>query len=332
MPETDLTRSQPVVVTGSSGFIGSHLCAKLCDSRAAREVLGLDVDSPSGPTSCRHITADIRIPDLLDQIGERAGPSPVTYHLAASAEVLTPWKEVPELLSSNHEGTYNVLRVLNPALVLFASSSSVYGDSGPRPAHPQHGPIRPISLYAVSKLAGEMLLRDWVNESNKCAVVFRFGNVVGTGCRGLIRYLTDHIVKHPDGGVVARLRGEGRLMRDYVPVGYVVEVMTAVAQRPWEQGTLLTLNLGTGRAMSNREVAGIVRETAHGLGFRLDLRFDDPPGLGEAREVVLDIDDTVRWCGIEPPPAEDVRQTIVDAVRQSLHPYESPCHARTVSA
>jgi nucleoside-diphosphate-sugar epimerase len=332
MPEPNLPPSQPVVVTGSSGFIGSHLCAKLSDSQPAGSVLGVDVESPSRPSAYTHTTADIRVPDRLVQIGEWAGAPPVTYHLAASAEVLTPWDEVPELLSSNHEGTYNVLRALTPALVVFASSSSVYGDSGPRPAHPQHAPVRPISLYAVSKLAGEMLLRDWVNESNKCAIVFRFGNVVGTGCRGLIRYLTNHIVKYPDGGVVARLRGEGRLMRDYVPVSYVVEVMTSLAQKPWEQGTLLTLNLGTGRAMSNREVAEIVRATAHALGFRLDLRFDDPAGIGEAREVVLDVDDTVGWCGIAPPSPEEVRQTIVAAVCQSLHPYASPCHARTVSA
>jgi nucleoside-diphosphate-sugar epimerase len=308
MPATEA----PWIVTGSSGFIGAHVCAAL------PRAVGIDRRPPARPGS-PHIGVDIR---ELGRLREIARPGAL-IHLAAGAEVLTPWADVSDLLSSNVEGTYNVVEGLDPRVAVFASSSSVYGNSGSRPADPRRTPVEPLCLYAVSKLTGETILRDWARHSGRAAAIFRFGNVVGAGCRGLIPYLAGHILRYPDGATPARLRGEGRLVRDYVPVDYVVRVLTAAARAAWAPGSAAVLNLGAGRGMTNREVAEIVRETAAEMGFALRCVFDDPPGPGEAREVVLDMEETVRLLGIAPPAPAEVRASIAAAAAAELRRQET---------
>lgn len=315
---------QRLIVTGSSGFIGTHLCHSLGEIHGAGSLCGIDVEPPAAPGLYRHIGADIRCLDRLREAAGAWGRPDTVFHLAASAEVLTPWAEVPPLLSSNLEGTYNVLEGLDPRLLIFASSSSIYGHTGLHPAHPQRGRLQPLCLYAISKLSGEMIVRDWTRETARSAVIFRFGNVIGPGCRGLIPHLTGHAMRYPEGGVAARLRGGGRLVRDYVPVHYVLSVMMAAARREWEPHSLVTLNLGTGRAMTNREVAEIVQQVIRDLGFQLDLSFEDPPGPGEAGEVVLDVEEMVTLLGIAPPGPAEVREAIAWAVLESFR-----THART---
>jgi nucleoside-diphosphate-sugar epimerase len=316
MPAPELQSMVRWIVTGSSGFIGTHLC-RLSASGAADSLRGIDKE-PATEAGYTHIGADIRYLDRLRDIAGTSGRADVVFHLAASAEVLTPWPDVPPLLSSNLEGTYNVLEGLDPRLAIFASSSSIYGSAGLQPADPQRTALQPLCLYAASKMSGEMMVRDWVRESGNAAVVFRFGNVVGSGCRGLIPYLISHLRRYPEGGVIARLRGNGRLVRDYVPVNYVVRVLMAAAEMEWPSQSVATLNLGTGTGMTNRDVAEIVQQTARERGLRLDVSFDDPPGPGEASEVVLGMEQTVKLLGIAPPGAAEVRQVIADTVREAL--------------
>jgi nucleoside-diphosphate-sugar epimerase len=318
MPASESRRAQSFAVTGSSGFIGTHLCKRLSEIHGASSFYGIDMEAPPVSGLHSHLDIDIRCPDSLRKTAVTWGYADTVFHLAASAEVLTPWVEVPALLSSNVQGTYNVVDGLDPRLLIFASSSSVYGHAGVYPVHPERGSVQPLCFYSISKLAGEMILRDWVSQTAGSAVVFRFGNVIGPGCRGLIPYLADHMMRYPEGGVPARLRGGGRLVRDYVPVQYVVSVMLAAAQKEWNPASLVTLNVGTGRPTTNREIAEIVREVAGKEGLRLDLSFEDVPGNGEASEVVLDMENTVKLFGIAPPGPAEVRLAIAAAVLEAI--------------
>ena len=106
-----------------------------------------------------HIGADIRNLDRLRDIPGTWGRPDVVFHLAASAEVLTPWRDVPPLLSSNLAGTYNVLEGLDPRLMIFASSSSICRNAGDcvRPSLSGLSILQPLCLYAASKMSGEMM-------------------------------------------------------------------------------------------------------------------------------------------------------------------------------
>jgi UDP-glucose 4-epimerase len=286
----------------------------LSQAEHAAGLHGIDLRAPG---RLQHHTADIRSREAVEMLAPRIGEAPTVIHLAASAEVLIPWRDVGGLVSNNLDGTYNLLDTLKPGRVVFASSSSVYGDAGVEQTGPA-AKLDPLSLYAMSKMGGEMLIREWAGESGSAGVILRFGNVIGSGCRGLIPHLVEHALRYPKAERPVRLRGRGSLIRDYVPAAYVARVLIASTRLGLDPGTTIALNVGTGRGTSNREVAEFVRDLLVDDGLRLDVMYDDEPGPGESKIVVLDMAATVELTGLEPPGVEDVRASIQESVRVHL--------------
>ena len=305
-----------LMVTGYAGFIGGHVSAAV----AARGGWGLDLVKPAQASGLRHIAGDIRCTAELRSIAERIGRPDVLIHLAASAEVMTPWAEVETLLTTNIDGTRNVVDALRPRLVVFASTCSVYGQAAVAQTDPGRQCTLPLSLYGMSKAAGEMILRDWARDSRGSVAVLRLGNIVGPGCRGLVAHLVRHMMRYPEGEVPVRLRGGGQLIRDYVPVEYAVAAMLAAAEAAWEPGEVATINVGTGRPTTNREVVEIVSGAAQRLGYHLQATYDDPPGFGEAHEIVLQAGSCEGRLGLPAPSRGDVAASIEEAVRLCLEP------------
>ena len=161
-----------------------------------------------------HRQADLRSLDALSMLSSE-WRAPVLVHLAAMAEVVMPFEKMGDIASTNIQGTINALEQFQPGRIVFASSSAVYGSVQGRKARPLPGETAAIGAYGVSKLMGEVICSEWAEKRGTNAVALRFGNIVGAGCRGLIPYLVSHALKFPDGDVVAQLRGEGRLIRDY---------------------------------------------------------------------------------------------------------------------
>ncbi|MCC7236464.1 MAG: NAD(P)-dependent oxidoreductase [Bryobacterales bacterium] len=302
-----------LLVTGSSGFIGSHASARFGGEGAGY----LDRRLPGGVVPA--VTTLAELADL-EALRAHAAAAPVArlLHLAAEAEVLTPWNEVGGVLRSNEVGTYNLLTAYQPRLAVFASTSAAYGNASAEEARPAVETARPLGLYGVSKLMGEVLLRDWARGSGNAAVAFRLGNVVGPRCRGLIPYLVEHARKHPDGGKPARMRGYGKLVRDYVPVDYVVELFARALEETWPSGSFQLFNAGVGRGLSNGEVAELAAGVLAGHGWKLTIAWEDPVALGEAESVVLNMDSTLRRLGTVPPDEERVRHVIVESVRWQI--------------
>ncbi len=306
-----------VCVTGSSGFIGRHLCAALANAKTA--VTGIDrVPGPRTNETSRWLQLDIQLlEDLQRKISdtERNGK---LVHLAAEAEVVTPWNQIPSLLSTNLNGTWNVLATLQPTLCVFASSSSVYGNATIQNSAARWSAARPLGLYGISKSSGELLLRDWALDNGTAAVLLRLGNIIGPGCRGLIPYLIRHAKQYPDGATPAQLRGNGVLVRDYTPVSYVVKVIQAVLSMTWPPGSSELFNLGTGGGMTNREVTKIVQRVLAREGYRLTVCWDNPVPAGEAHSIVLDCGSLIRKFGIGSPSRKEVEACIEDSALEHL--------------
>ncbi len=311
MPQSN--KGGSLLVTGSSGFIGSHAASRL----GCVGVRYLDRRPPAGTGP-----AGTALVDLADLPALRAhastAPAERVLHLAAEAEVLTPWDEVGGVLRSNEVGTYHLLTAYQPRLAVFASTSAAYGNARAREALPSLETARPLGLYGVSKLMGEVLLRDWARGSGNAAVAFRLGNVVGPRCRGLIPYLVEHARKYPDGSAPARMRGYGKLVRDYVPVDYVVELFARALEQTWPPGGFHLFNAGVGRGLSNGEVAGIVAGVLAGEGWKLNIAWVDPVAPGEAEYVVLNMDSTRHLLEAPPPDEAQVRHAIEESVRWQL--------------
>jgi nucleoside-diphosphate-sugar epimerase len=297
------------LITGSSGFLAAHLRPALGHQAAT-----LDKRAPAD------FPVDIRDLPGLENVARNFAPHAVV-HLAALCEVVTPWAGVGELLSTNVDGTYNVLRAFQPSLFVFASSGSVYGNGVPPATAPCKDSVRPLSAYGTSKATGEVLCRLACHQYRSAAVAFRLANVVGEGCHGLIGFLIEHACRYPDGLEPARLRGAGRMLRDFVPVGHVVRAMVAALSREWEPG-LQVFNVASGYAMTNGEIFEMVRAALERHGLAIHPHWGPSPAYGEAQNLVLDPEGQMDGLGLEPPTQREILRTIeatVDAgVRRHL--------------
>jgi nucleoside-diphosphate-sugar epimerase len=302
------------LITGAAGFIGGHLYPMLGGNAACR---GLDIVPANLRGSLPLLQADIRAADQLHKVLEgRQGGDLV--HLAAKAEVVIPFDGLADLMETNIQGTLRVLEAARPRRVIFASSSSVYGETAADGDAPAWENLNPLGAYALTKMAGEMACADWAAEAGAMVVNLRLGNVVGAGCRGLIPYLVRHATRHPAGDVPVRLRGDGRLLRDYVPVEHVLEVIAAALQAPEIPGSVQCLNVAAGRALSNGEVTAMVQSVLAGKGYRLRPDFRDPPARGETHRTVLAVEGTLRLYDVPPVRPDAVEAAIEAAVLQAL--------------
>ena len=306
-----------ILVTGSSGFVGYHVLASLEALGYPREGLRcVDLVEPSFATPYPTTVADIRDLDAMRNVAAEFKPE-VIVHLAAEAEVITPWRRLGDLIGTNHQGTYNLFEAFAPRVLIFPSTCAVYGNASRKRAVPLWSRVAPLSLYGMSKATGELICRDWTRQSGNSAVILRFANLIGRRCRGLIAYLARHIQQYPDGSTKAQMRGHGRLVRDYVPIDFAVRIVLAATSSMWKPG-VHTYNVSVGRGTNNAEVADIVRRAIEPHGYRLNVNWVGPAALGEARQIVLEPDATTRRFEIKPPDQPCVEACIEDSILHHL--------------
>ena len=299
------------IITGAAGFVGKHLCRQLAATSLNPKVAVLDLL----PTHQKEITgklSDIRSAAMLSQLTDQWS-APVVIHLAALAEVVMPFEMMSDLNATNVQGTINILEAFNPKRFVFASSSAVYGSVRNDYARPLPDETAAIGIYGVSKVMGEVICSEWAAEYGSTSVALRFGNIIGPGCRGLIPYLVSHALKYPDASVPTRLRGQGRIVRDYVPVECAVDAILKAPDLPLDDGQSTIFNIGSGYGLTNGEVAHKVAEVLSRKGYQLDLNFDNPIPAGESESVILDISDTADRLGVNTPTKDEVTCSIEQA-------------------
>jgi nucleoside-diphosphate-sugar epimerase len=287
------------LVTGSAGFLGSHLCDRL---RLACPAESLEA-SASDPTG-------------LDRLARRWRTSTVV-HLASKGTVVGPRSGVPQMLDATVNATAHLLDHFHPSRFLLASSCAVHGNTGMRAAVAGWQSVHPVSVYGLSKAMAELILDEWSGAGAGRAVVLRFGNLVGPGARGLVSYLVRHALTWPDGSKPACMRGGGALVRDYIPVSFAVSAIQAALSSPWDR-PFEVLNVGSGSPRTNRDIADIVTEVLAAQGIVLRIKFADEPAFGEARASVLDCEPTFRRLGISPPGPDEVTVAVRDSVLYAL--------------
>jgi UDP-N-acetylglucosamine/UDP-N-acetyl-alpha-D-glucosaminouronate 4-epimerase len=170
------------LVTGGAGFIGSHLAEELV--RQNHRVRVADSLITGKRTNLDHISGiDLRIGDLADMDFTRGVMEGVDFVLHQAAIPSVP-RSVKDPITSNRanvDGTLNVLVAARDAgvrRVVFAGSSSAYGDSPTLPKHEQM-PDRPLSPYALQKVIGEQYLQMFTKLYGLETVSIRYFNVFG---------------------------------------------------------------------------------------------------------------------------------------------------------
>jgi UDP-glucuronate 4-epimerase len=182
-----------ILVTGAAGFIGFHLCRRLLAD--GHQVTGVDGMTAYYDPALKDARLALLTPHngfsfervmLEDMAGmtaafERARPEAVV-HLAAQAGVRYSLENPRAYVDANLVGTFNVLELARSAAVghlLFASTSSIYGASDKRPFEELDRADHPLTLYAASKKAGELMSHAYSHLWNLPTTAFRFFTVYG---------------------------------------------------------------------------------------------------------------------------------------------------------
>ena len=227
-----------ILITGAAGFIGSHMVRALVNR--GNSVLPLDnfADYYSVDYKRLRVTElhedpnQLQIVDISDRAAlEQAFSSfkpEYVIHLAAQAGVRLSLNQSQIYISSNIEGFYNVLCCAEDYGVkgfLYASSSSVYGDSTPTPYSETSLTLRPKSIYGVSKLTNEMFAEIQARKSNMRFRGLRFFTVYGPWGRPDMAYF--RIINAAQNKSQFHMFGDGSVIRDFT---YVDDVVNAISQ------------------------------------------------------------------------------------------------------
>ena len=240
--------------------------------------------------------------DICDAAGveeavRRAEPDCV-IHLAARAGV-RPSIEQPALYSRvNVEGTVNLLEAARKADVgkfIFGSSSSVYGESGAVPFKEEEAQMRPISPYAATKLAGEMVCHSYAHLHRLATVCLRFFTVYGPRQRPDLAI--HKFTALMDAGKRIPVFGDGSSGRDYTYIGDIAAgVLAAMEYEPAGETPLAVLNLGNSHPV---RLSALIEELEKAVGKRA-VRESLPAQPGDVSITWADISKAQRCLGYEP--------------------------------
>ena len=257
-----------ILVTGCAGFIGSHVCTLLLNK--GFNVIGVDNFDPFYSRSTKELNLakfkthpafsfyEIDITTGLDAI--EAMNIKAVIHLAAKAGVRPSIEDPAGYLNANIVGTQKVQEFMQARAInklVFASSSSVYGNNKKMPFSEDDNVDNPISPYAFTKKAGELMNYTFHHLYNIDIINLRFFTVYGPGQRPdlAIHKFVERIAK----GQPLVLFGDGETARDYTYVDDTVSgIYSALEYCLNNTGVYTTVNLGNNKPVKLNELVDII--------------------------------------------------------------------------
>ncbi|HVL90869.1 MAG TPA: NAD-dependent epimerase/dehydratase family protein [Actinomycetota bacterium] len=287
-----------VLVTGVAGFIGSRLAGRLIAD--GHEVRGLDSFltgfKENIPDGCDFLEADLRD---LDAMHAATRGVEVVFHQAARRSVAKSVDDPRLSHECNATGTLNLLIAAHGAGVrkfVYASSSSVYGDP-PEPLRTETQVPRPISPYAVSKLAGEHYGQAFTAIHGLPVVSLRYFNVFGPGQHRESKYalLFPAFVEALVEKRAPEVDWDGHQSRDFTFIDDIVEAnLKAANAGPEADGESFNIGAGHGRTVNE-----VLEAVSDAVGRWID-PVATPKRPGDVRHTLADIGKAKRLLGWEP--------------------------------
>ncbi len=294
-----------ILVTGAAGFIGSHLVEHLL--RLNHDVVGLDnfddlydpktkednLRIAAGSPRFELVRGDILGGKLLEDLFAKR-TFDVVVHLAAKAGVRPSIADPVSYIRTNVEGTLNLLELSRKSGIpkfIFASSSSVYGDSGRIPFREDEQVDQPVSPYAASKKAGELLCYNYHQMYGIGIYALRFFSVYGPRQRPdmAIHKFTRLILE----GKPVPVFGEGKMRRDFTFIDDIIQgVLKSIDRvRGYE-----IINLGESKTISVIRLLDVIEKY---LGKKAVIEML-PMQAGDVRETFADISKAGRILDYKP--------------------------------
>ena len=296
-----------LLVTGGAGFIGSHLVDRLLSSDVEQITVVDDFNDFYAPNIKREnvrehlkdpryklVEADIRNRAKLEEVFNKSRFDCIV-HLAARAGVRPSLKEPELYCETNINGTLNLLELARHTGIkqfVFGSSSSVYGINAKVPFS-EDDPIRqPISPYAATKAAGELLCHTYSHLYGLRCICLRFFTVYGPRQRPdlAIHKFAKLISQHQPIPVF----GDGTTRRDYTYVDDIIDGVTAAIS--YNKTDYEVFNLGESRTVKLNELITLLQKE---LGAEAIINRESPQP-GDVPQTFADITKARRLLGYNP--------------------------------
>jgi UDP-glucuronate 4-epimerase len=294
-----------ILVTGAAGFIGSNLTDYLLksghtafgidnfDAYYEREIKEKNITSALKNSKFEFNEGDIRDSDFLNNCFKSFKPD-LIVHLAAKAGVRPSIVNPKEYYDVNVMGTLNLLEAMrkhNVRKLVFASSSSVYGNNAKVPFSETDIVDNPISPYAASKKAGELLCHTYFHLYNFDIFCLRFFTVYGPRQRPdlAIHKFTKAILK----GEPISLFGDGSSKRDYT---YIDDIIQGINGAINNLKGFDIFNLGESGTISLKDLVSLIEKYT---GRKASLTFS-PMQDGDVNQTYADIRKAKSLLGYSP--------------------------------
>jgi UDP-glucose 4-epimerase len=314
------------LITGGSGFIGSHLAERLLEQ--GHEVLVLDNLSTGSIDNIAHLKGVDRFSYVIDTVtnepllAEMIDRSDVVFHMAAAVGVKLIVEQPVHTIETNVHGTEVVLKHANKKkkLVFIASTSEVYGKSTDVPFREGADLVLGATVkhrwaYACSKLIDEFLALAYWKERKLPVVIVRLFNTVGPRQTGQYGMVVPTFVRQALTGQPLTVFGDGTQSRSFTYVGDVVDALVALAQEPRAVGEVF--NIGNTGEVTIQELAERVKTMTGSSSPILHIPYDEAyeAGFEDMPRRVPDISKIRELIGFEPKLGlDDILRRVVDHI------------------
>lgn len=319
----ELDKNKVYFVTGAAGFIGFHLCKRLLDEGCT--VIGLDnlndyydvnlkkarLDIIKACGKFKFVYADLQDKDALEKLFKE-NKIDIVVNLAAQAGVRYSLVNPHAYIQSNIVGFMNILEMCRHYKVehlVYASSSSVYGMNVTMPFSVHHNVDHPISLYAATKKANELMAHTYSHLYGLPTTGLRFFTVYGPwGRPDMALFLFTKAILNDE---PIKVFNYGKMKRDFTYIDDVIEGVVRLLNNPpqpnpnWDRekadpGTSSApykiYNIGNNKPVDLMEFIEVLEEK---LGKKAKKEFL-PMQDGDVPETYADVDDLMRDIGFRP--------------------------------
>jgi UDP-glucose 4-epimerase len=223
-------KNTKVLVFGGAGFIGSHLTERLMADGASVTVFD---NLKTGRTAnlakvwkhpgFRFIEADVSDRKKVD---ETVPGHEIIFHFCDDSDIRSAAEHPDTFVEQNIMGLFYVLEAMRRngiRVILFPSSTTVFGELANPPASESHGPMMPLNIYGGAKLAAEGLISAWAHTYDFRAIVFRFVGIIGGRMdHGVVH---DFVRKLQTDPAQLEILGDGTQRRSFILVDDCIEAM-----------------------------------------------------------------------------------------------------------
>jgi UDP-glucose 4-epimerase len=315
---------EKVLITGGAGFIGSHLV----DSLMVRgdEVCVFDNLSTGSVENVRHwldspnftlIRGDLLNPIDLKKL--EIDRYSLIFHFAANPEIKIDSTEPNIHFQQNIVATHNLLELVRKKgtqpTIVFASTSTAYGEASRIPTSEDYAPLKPISTYGASKLACEALITAYAYTYGFKAVIYRLANIVGPRSRhGVIYDFIQKLKRNPE---ELEILGDGTQTKSYLHIRDCVDAILLGVENSTEQVEIF--NVGSEDQVDVKTIALIVIEEMKLKNVKLVFTGGVEGGRGwkgDVKNMLLDITKLKRlgW-----KPRLNSKQAVREAVKSLIN-------------